>query len=93
MNMDIFDRKGKFIIFKHSTTCPISVAVKQEVDKYKGGFEVMLVDVLKEQVNSLVSLITAIKSDVNYTIFDATQKTTLDESETRLNSVIAIINV
>lgn len=46
---DIFNKQGKFIIFKHSPRCAVSLEAKEEVKKYEGDLEIIEINVLEEQ--------------------------------------------
>lgn len=46
---EIFNKEGKFIIFKDSPTCEISRAAKEQVDQYSGPLEIVIIDVLAEK--------------------------------------------
>lgn len=49
--VDLTKKKGKFIIFKHSTTCPISLNAKDEIQKYKAlpkALKIITILVLKQ---------------------------------------------
>lgn len=48
----IFNNEGKFIIFKHSPICSLSVSVKEEVTKYlnkKDHLPIIIIDVIKDK--------------------------------------------
>ena len=48
---EIFNKKGKFIIFKHSQICPLSKSAKEEVNKYlekENHLNIIEIDVINE---------------------------------------------
>jgi bacillithiol system protein YtxJ len=55
----IFEKKGRFIIYKHSPICSLSVGTKKNVIKYleeEGSLEVITVDVIQDsELKNLVA--------------------------------------